>query len=480
MGSMIRRKIDQRVGDHWPQPHAAIRNLGMKIGLHFFRFIPLFITLAIASSAAAQQPPASHFERAPIFDSYATFRSELFRIVDLADRTARQAELDAFWARLLDANQVPYVHDEQVAFLYRSPTNCQSVTWPNVANKWDPSDHDWQGTRLGDTNLYMLEKTFPNDSRVDYKISVDGEWKLDPANPLQAWSGFGPNSELRMPHYVFPQQTVYRDDIDHGSLSDNRRIASKELGYEVQYRVYTPANMPATGKLPSVYFTDGHEYLEDYLGAAINVLDNLIAQRRLRPVVVVFVDPRDINDLAINRRMEQYKSNPKFAAFVANELVPRIDNDYPTRRSADERVLIGTSLGGLNAAYLGATHSEVFRRLGIQSPAFWVDPSIYDKFRNRELAENLRIYMTMGTFQDDGGATRMEEILSSLGYDFTFVSVHDGHSWGGWRAQLDEILIGLLDPPRPKTYYPVGWIVGIMLCGGIVLSVGRRRLMSWV
>jgi enterochelin esterase family protein len=232
-------------------------------------------------------------------------------------------------------------------------------------------------------------------------------------------------------------------------------------------------------ELPSIYITDGHEYAVDYLGAAVNVLDNLIAAGQLRPAIAVFVDPRNPDNLAQNRRAEQYISNPNFASFVADELVPLIDSTYPTDDVATERSILGTSLGGLNAAFFGATRSDVFGNLGIQSPAFSADPSIYNLMRNAQLADRLRIHMTTGTMSDNGGATTMAGILSSYGYDFVFQTVNQGHSWGSWRGQLDDILQTLIGTPVPEPGYPVGMVTAGMLVGGVLLSARRQRRMSF-
>ena len=74
--------------------------------------------------------------------------------------------------------------------------------------------------------------------------------------------------------------------------------------------------------------------------------DNLVADGRVEPCVVVFVDPRWAGQ---NRRQQQYVQNPGFAAFVAEELVPTIDAAYRTRPDRESRVILGTSLGGVFA-----------------------------------------------------------------------------------------------------------------------------------
>ena len=96
------------------------------------------------------------------------------------------------------------------------------------------------------------------------------------------------------------------------------------------------------------------------MGSLAAVLDNLIDDRTLRPAIAVFIDPRDPNNLGNNRRINEYNMNPQFADFVADELVPAIDAAYRTSPNADDRVILGTSMGGLE---LGLLRRDAKRRV---------------------------------------------------------------------------------------------------------------------
>ncbi len=413
---------------------------------HWGRWAVL-LTVLFGMMAQGQEPPDPNYVRTPLFASYADFRAELLRVANLADPIQRTAEVTAFWQQLRTAGQVPYAQDNQVAFLYRGGG---SVSWPGDANGWNPNAGGWRGQAVGQSDIQMVERVLPSDARVDYKLVVNGNWILDPANPLQMWGGFGPNSELRMPDYQYPLETIQQMGIDHGTLSGNQRITSGRLGQDVQFRVYTPAGFDPQGPpLPTVYFTDGHEYAADYLGSAVQVIDNLIAAGQLRPLVAVFVDPRH-PDTGVNQRAEQYVSNRDFAAFLADELVSHIDGRYATSTAAADRTILGTSLGGLNSAYVGAVENDVFQNLGIQSPAFWVDESVTAAYRNQALVDRVRIFMTNGTIRDSSGAGPFADLLAAEGYDFRYTTANESHSWGNWRAQLDDMLIDLVGAPVPE------------------------------
>lgn len=406
--------------------------------------ICLFLVFAfslVTPLACAQSPPDPSYVRQTIFPSYGDFKNELLSIVNLADASERTTELNSFWTTLRNAGQVPYAQDNQVAFLYRSSVS--SVSWPGDFNGWNPSASGWQGTQFPGTDLWILEKSLPTDARLDYKVVANGNWLLDPANSLQMWGGFGPNSELRMPDYAYPQETVRQNNVPQGNLTSNITTSSANLGYSVNYRIYTPAGYDAEQltNLPVVYVTDGHEYSADHLGSMVVVLDNLIDAGTLQPTIAVFVDPRDPGN-GQNRRFDQYTGNPAFVNFVANELVPKVDDAYRTLNAATGRTILGTSLGGVNSAYFGGTRSDVFENIAVQSPSNF--SNIFNLYQTQSLQDEVDLFVTAGTIGDGSGGVNFTNLLAANGYDYEFTQVSEGHSWGNWRALLDDMLTNLV------------------------------------
>ncbi|MCD4696633.1 MAG: T9SS type A sorting domain-containing protein [Bacteroidales bacterium] len=374
-----------------------------------------------------------------LFESFTEFKNTLDSLANIENSSVRDSVLEAFWDTLKVHRQVPFVLGDSVAFLYKGSAN--TVSWAGDFNGWNPSASEYKGKKVGLSNIWKCETTFPGDARLDYKIVVNSNWILDPANPFQQWSGFGPNSELRMPDWIFPEETVRRPDLPRGTFSSNIKISSTNLGYAVNYRIYTPAGYDSFFNLPVIYVTDGHEYSDDRLGSKIIVLDNLIFDKKIMPVIAVFIDPRNPSNLSQNRRESEYTINEKFANFVADELVPQIDSNFKTNQSPDKRAILGTSLGGINSAYFGIIRSGVFRLIAIQSPAFKYKPEIYSMYQNSSKLP-LKIFMSTGVIHDtESSARQMKQILESKEYSLKYIEVNEGHSWGNWRALLDEMLI---------------------------------------
>ncbi|MCP4571725.1 MAG: hypothetical protein GY838_05180 [bacterium] len=375
------------------------------------------------------------------WNSYSGMKSRLMEIVDLADANERDRLLDAYADSLRVHGQFPFVAADSVAFFYRGTAD--PVAFAGDFNGWDPAQGP--ATRLGDTDLWVREEVFPLDSRLDYKIVLNGaNWILDPENPRLQRGGYGDNSVLPMPDYVPSPYVVRQTGVEQGSMV-SASLASTNLGYTVDYQVYLPARYPRSGDLPVMYVTDGHEYADDAMGSMVIVLDNLIDAGLIPPIMAVFVDPRVGGT---NLRGEQYVLNQDFVDFVADELVPVIDGTYATSTSRLNRGILGTSLGGLNSAWFALQAHEEFYRIGIQSPAFWLqDEAILDQFDDATPLD-VDIFMTWGTFHDMGDVTeRFRAILDAKGYQYSHRIVNEGHSWGNWRALLDDILIGFWGTP---------------------------------
>lgn len=353
----------------------------------------------------------------------------------------KETKINALWDSLTINNLIPITEDTTALFLYRG--EAESVNWNGDFNSWSGDTlFNNRGTNILGTDIWFLKQNFPSDARLDYKITIDGEnWILDPANPHQQWSGFGPNSELRMPNWKEEPLTKPMEEASKGSISAHKFIDSKKLGYKIQYRVYTPSGYEKFRDLPVLYTTDGQEYSDQQLGAVPTVLDNLIHLQRIKPVIAVFVEPLNPDNTNENRRMDEMGMNEDFLSFFADELIPKIESNYKVDSTKENRVILGTSLGGLNATYFAFSRPDLFDGAAIQAPAFWYREGIYELVRNAEEHPS-NIYMSVGTIGDNTDDARlMKRLFKQEEIEFEYTEVNEGHSWGAWSAQMDDILI---------------------------------------
>ena len=374
-------------------------------------------------------------------DGYDEFMAQLRSVCALEDPVRREELVSSLWKALGEAGRIPYVDGERVAFLDRGEAD--SLCFVGDFNGWRIETRDAE--RIASSSVWIQEEQFPLDARLDYKIVRNqGQWLLDPENPAIQVGGFGPNSELFMPEYVPSRWVERREDVPRGSLSASQMLESEALGPAVPFRVDVPADYAQLQDLPSIYVTDGHEYADDDMGSMVIVLDNLIADRAIVPILAVFIDPRVGGR---NARAEQYRMNARFARFVATELVPYVDRGYRSATNHGERAILGTSLGGLNSAYFAVEIPQTFGLIAIQSPAFQAaSGTIIPRLREARL-EDQKIHMSWGSFFDFGeGTKQVEAILRQKACTLRTLTASEGHSWGQWRAQLDDILVYFWGP----------------------------------
>jgi len=415
----------------------------MKIGEKIFLLF-LASTLLFFQSCSDETDTKATLLEYHSFSSIEDFKQTLFAVAGLPDDTEREIRLEALLDSMVSNNQVPFAINDSVIFIYQG--NASQVKWVGDFNGWN-ANAGYSGIQVSGTNVWIAEKSFPPDARLDYKIVVNNStWILDPLNRFIQYSGFGPNSELRMPAWQYPQETIRNAAILGGNVSDNYRISSEYLGYDVQYKIYTPKLYANLNNLPVIYVTDGHEYADAQLGSMVITLDNLIAQSVIPPVIAVFIDPRNPDNIGSNRRMTEYTGNLNFANFIAEELVTEIDANYKTSANPSDRIILGTSLGGLNSAFIALEKPSVFGNIAMHSPALWYNnQSVLNRYNNADNISSLKFYISTGTINDtQEEASELKSILVAKEIDHYYIAVNEGHSWGNWRARIKDALVYFL------------------------------------
>jgi enterochelin esterase-like enzyme len=372
---------------------------------------------------------------------YSTFSSAITRLHTAKD----SADVEDLWRELVEAHKIPLVAEDSVAFLYRG--QAKTVSWIGDFNEWGyRKELNTKGTRIPGSDIWIFKTSFPKDARLDYRILIDGAiWLLDPVNDHQQWSGVGggsPNSELRMPDWKQdPITAELLPGAAHGKLIKDKLLNSKMLGYQLTYNVYVPPGYDPAKTYPVIYATDGYEYMHERLGNMPTILDNLIHINKIEPVIAVFLDHREPINRSNNRRMTELTLNQKFLAFLTDEFIPTVEKHYNIAREPSRRGVIGSSMGGLSAAFFAFSKPEVFGLAGIQSPSFWFRPEIYKICDNPENPP-VKTFMTTGKIFDAAeGAMKMKGILDKNTCTYQYLEVNQSNSWGNWRDTIDDILV---------------------------------------
>ncbi len=379
--------------------------------------IPLVLMLAVASASG------------PCLADGEILSPKIARLYQMLEQ-ARPGEADAVISAMIEENRdrFPLVEDSLATFVYYGRVGLR-VTVPSDLNRWNVKMDEM--TRVGDTDFFYLTLELPRDARIDYKFHVDGAWMLDPLNPRTVTGGFGPNSELRMPDYVFPAEIVPNDTIPHGVV-EAHHFESGVMNNSRNIHVYTPAGYDEDASYHTVYVQDGGEYIS--LGSMVDILDNIIYEGRIPPVIAVFIDPVDRNF--------EYWANPDYERMVVEEILPFIGARYAVAGEPENTAIMGASLGGAMSLLIAADHPDVFGKCGSQSGAFGLDGGmLYDKME-KTAGQPIDFYLDTGVIGDlDAENRRMRNILEMKGYDVMYREFNEGHSWGNWRAHIDDMLV---------------------------------------
>jgi len=362
---------------------------------------------------------------------------EFLREVNAAADEKEKAALVEAFVREARSGTVPIVRVEKGAgqgyavFLYQGPQ--QKVT----LNSPLPGPREAQELiKIEGTDLFYLQREVEADARIDYKFILDdGEWILDPWNSRAQPSAFGTSSYFWMPLYRVPD-FAHHPGTPHGTLEE---IAweSEILGNTRTGKVYLPPGYAeAEGKrYPSVYVHDGIDYFN--FTSIVDLADNAIANGRILPVVLVLIPPVE--------REKEYSANEEFARAICEELVPQVDAAYRTRPEARWRATLGASMGGLCAVHLAAAHPDVFGNCAGQSSAFFEESPLDVAPLHLESSappKPLRIHLDVGTYEKHyikdllSGNRKFAAAIRNKGYPLQYIEVHEGHSWGSWRARI--------------------------------------------
>jgi enterochelin esterase-like enzyme len=349
--------------------------------------------------------------------------------------------LENFWSTIHLLRQMPLIFGDRAVFLYRGEAG--SVAWNGDWGEIDSATGSRQvtpGARLGLSDLWLACVTLPMDARMEYTLVVDGQaGLLDPLNPLVEEGGLGSSSTFGMPDYLPPAFLAARSDAPRGELSEDQTIQSASLGYSVHYKVYTPAGYAKLKNLPVLYVTDGPDFLT--FGKMVTALDNLIADGQVRPIIAVFIDPRDIVT-GQNRREAEFLDNPKYHDFLSRELSPTIEFKYRAERKPESRALMGASYGGYHAAQFALAKYAKFGLIGMLSPSLWVsEGAVLQAYRDSPV-RSLKFFLSTGAYSDNTAVSReMKTILEEKGYPLLYLESSEGHSYANWRDKLDDLLI---------------------------------------
>ena len=286
----------------------------------------------------------------------------------------------------------------------------------------------------------------------EYHFKVDDFEMLDPRNPVVKYNS-RPNlieSLLDVPGAT-PMFYDVRA-VPHGKM-DIRYYDSKATGGARRVYIYTPPGYEKSNvKLPVLYLlhgADGDETVWTTFGRVNLILDNLIADKKTAPMIVVtpaaYAYP-PITAVAGDKQRADFEKD------LLGDLIPFVQANYRVAADREHRAMAGLSMGGGLTLAIGPRHLDTFSRLAVFSSGAGQNPqeSMKDVVANaKNVNAQLKLFwMAIGT-DDPGylGAKRTSEFLTSAGIKNSFKEVPGAHTWIVWRRFLNEVAPQLWPSP---------------------------------
>jgi enterochelin esterase family protein len=367
------------------------------------------------------------------------------------DRKPGKQDIDDF----LEKSSFPLREGRYTTFVYRGEADGLFL------GHWIyglPSSQEFH--RVPGTDLWYLVMELPPASRIEYKfqrlLAGNMEWILDPLNPKRASDPFGENSVLSTEGYEVPEWTQEDPNARPGTLKE-MMFESRALGGARRVLLYLPARFRPTRRYDLLVVHDGPEYLQ-YSGMK-TVLDNLIYRLEIPGLIVAFTHPE--------KRLVEYANYEPHARYLAEELVPFLEKEFPLLGEPRNRGLMGASFGAVASFSTAWRYPGFFGRLLLQSGSFaftdigthqkgpMFDPVVdfMNAFRDHPKDVSERVFVSCGTYEGVIYENRsLIPFLQKAGMEARYVEARDGHNWENWRDRMREGLSWLFPGPLWLVY----------------------------
>ncbi len=320
---------------------------------------------------------------------------------------------------------------------------------------------------------------FDGPGVADLKEGKDGVWEFTTPEPLKpelySYSFIVNDLKIMDPSNVYMIRDVasvtnvfiiggdradlYKvNKVPHGTV---RRMwyDSPTLGINRRLTVYTPAGYETSGKRYPVFYLlhgmGGDEEAWIALGRTSQILDNLIAQGKAKPMIVVMTNGNAAQEAAPgesslgfaapNMQLPKTMEGSFEAAFP--DVVKFIDKNFRTVANKKNRAIAGLSMGGFHSMHISKQYPDMFDYVGLFSAAIMpnkdVKSPVYEDIEGKlkvQFAKKPALYwIAIGKTDFLYKANEdYRKMLDEKGYKYSYYETGEGHIWKNWRIYLTE------------------------------------------
>jgi enterochelin esterase-like enzyme len=293
-----------------------------------------------------------------------------------------------------------------------------------------------------------LEPIKPNS--YGYSYIIDGVMVNDPSNVIIKRDGATLLSVLFIPG----KESDYIDvkDVPHGSLN---RVwyNSPTLGMYRRMLIYTPPGYEkSTEKYPVLYLLHGGSIDEEgwtTMGKAHLILDNLIAEGKAKPMIIVMPNGY-ANQNAAPGEGPVVKNLPAqgigfsyggFEKSLVNDLIPFMESTYRVITNKEGRAITGLSMGGMHSFNITINNPDLFSYIGVFSAGVRTPtPELEKQLETLKVSKPKLFWVGCGVTDPLAytGTKTLADLLKKHNFNFVYRESEGAHTWFTWRVYLSE------------------------------------------
>jgi enterochelin esterase-like enzyme len=287
-----------------------------------------------------------------------------------------------------------------------------------------------------------------------YYFIVDGVRLTDPSNP-QLKIGYVTSTTTSLVTVSGDKPAVYDvQNVPHGEIR-NVLYWSRSNGVTRELTVYVPPGYDdaRNRRYPVLYLLHGfandqhswHRY-----GRANDILDNLLAERKIEPFLVVM--PLGYGGAQVNGdgtgmapKADARGDAALYERDLLEDIIPMIDRKYRTLADRKHRAIVGFSMGGGQAGRFGLRHLETFSQVGIMSAGMAAGSDgepMATLAANPAKSNKLIDLLWIACGKEDTalkGAKSLHDALEQAGIKHTYLETDGAHHWRVWRRYLHDL-----------------------------------------
>lgn len=352
----------------------------------------------------------------------------------------------------------PEIHENKTVAFRLSAPNAKEV---KITGDWMPVEGWVPGTAVmkkDDKGTWTYTSAILEPELYSYAFLVDGLRVNDPNNAFLS-RDISTNTNIFI--IEGDQADLYKvNDVDHGTVS-KRWYPSPGLKMDRRITIYTPPGYEdSKEKYPVLYLLHGAGGDEEAwmeLGRASQIMDNLIASAKAKPMIMVmpngnvsqgaapgegsrgFYKPRFMVPGTMNGSFEE--------TFM--DIINFVEDSYRVKSDKATRAISGLSMGGFHSLHISRFYPNIFNYMGLFSPAI-IPPQDASSKVYQDIDGTLRTQKKNGyelywiacgkTDFLHPNVVEYCEKLDTLGMDYTYRESEEGHIWKNWRIYLSEFV----------------------------------------